>query len=720
MDSRSSQNKDLLAQQIRLEEIRLLYGGTPFSYTASFIIALIIFSVLYNNAVSIKNLSIWLFIILSVLLIRSVESYRFAKCDKQQQQRSGWRTRFFIGTGIAGLCWGLLPWLGYPHSVEYLAFIIICQIGVIAGSLSTLSYRWETMALFLLPSSLLLILKLATDAQDFSKATSFVLLVFIIFSLSAGRRIFKNTQQNIRLRIEADNRERAIELMHQKQAIHLQNTPLAIIEFDLDLNISEWNRAAENIFGYSRNEAMDQNILRLIVPRDSSVDAENLWQRLLNYEAVIGWVIENKTRSGAVIFCEWYVTPLTDKQHDIVGIAAMALDITEKKHNELAIIKSKEEAEKANQAKSDFLSSMSHELRTPLNAILGFTQLLKYEKKLTEKQQSHISEIGKAGNLLLELVNQILDLARIEKGHLQLSMGRVNLHEIFEQCHAMVLPLAEQNTLSLDFETQINSYVIADYTRLKQVLLNLLSNAIKYNVTNGSVNLKAEHRENGIIRIYIIDTGTGISDKLLPDVFQAFNRLNAASNIEGTGIGLSISKQLIEMMNGNIGVNSKVNQGSEFWIELPGGTYVTTAIESNNKSDELNPISNPISNPKAPLNHKILVAEDNPTNQTLILSQLKTLGYEADLVNNGQEALNKLLNNKYQLLLTDCNMPLVDGYKLAKTIRKRGNKKLPIIALTADAFPEKKTQCLNAGMNDHISKPVDLNTLKNTLEKYLI
>jgi len=715
MDSPDTQDDNQLNQQIRLEEIRLLYGGTPFSYSASVVIAFIIYYVLLGHVTSQTNLNIWLFTILGVLFVRSIESYRFSKRNKHEQLENGWRIRFFIGTAIAGFCWGLLPWLGFSADVEYVAFIIVCQVGVIAGSLSTLSYRWETMALFLLPSSLLLILRLLVDSQNFSNATSFVLCVFIFFSLSAGRRIFNNTQQNIRLRIEADNRERAIELMHQKQALHLQNTPLAIIEFDIDMNISEWNKAAENIFGYSRDEAVGENIMRLILPRDSSDDAEILWQRLLNYEAVIGSVIENKTKSGAPIICEWFVTPLTGEQNEIVGIAAMALDITDKRQSELAILKSKEEAEKANQAKSDFLSSMSHELRTPLNAILGFTQLLKYEKTLTEKQQSHISEIGSAGNLLLELVNQILDLARIERGHLQLSIEQVNLSDVFKECHSMIAPLAEQNNLSLDIKSDISGYVIADYTRLKQVMLNLLGNAIKYNVKNGSVSLKVIQKENGIIRISIVDTGKGISEELLPDIFQAFNRLNATNTIEGTGIGLSISKQLVEMMKGSIGVTSKLNHGSEFWIELPGKLNITKAVERESKSTA----STASLKTDTLSDQSILVAEDNPTNQTLILNQLEALGFHADLVKNGQEALNKMINNNYQLLLTDCNMPLVDGYKLAKTIRDRGNNKLPIIALTADAFPEKKAECLKAGMNEQLTKPVDLETLKNTLEKYL-
>jgi PAS domain S-box-containing protein len=716
MDTLNTQADIQLDQQIRLEEIRLLHGGTPFSYTASVIISIIIYVVLLDHVASQTNLKIWLFIILAVLFIRSIDSFRFFKSSQQEQLKNSWRIRFMTGTGVAGLSWGLLPWLGYSPEVEYFAFIIVCLVGVISGSLSTLSYRWETMALFLLPASLLLVFRLIVEGQNFSNATSFVLAVFIFFSLSAGRRIFNNTQQNIRLRIEADNRERAIELMHQKQALHLQNTPLAIIEFDINLHITEWNKAAEKMFGYSRNEALNENIMRLILPRDSSADAEKLWQRLLNYEAVIGTVIENKKKSGEPIFCDWFVTPLTDEKKNIVGIAAMALDITDKKNNELAILKSKEEAEKANQAKSDFLSNMSHELRTPLNAILGFTQLLKYERTLTEKQQSHVGEISSAGNLLLELVNQILDLARIEKGHLQLSMEKVNLSDCFKECRAMISPLVEQNNLSLNVKTEPNGYVIADHTRLKQVMLNLLSNAIKYNVEHGSVSINVSQKDNKLVRISIIDTGKGISEELQQEIFQPFNRLNAASNIEGTGIGLSISKQLIDMMNGTIGVTSKINEGSEFWIELPGKLETTTAIDNKNK---LSPLNHSL-NTDALSTQNILVAEDNPTNQTLILSQLEALGYSADLAKDGQEALNKMVNTDYHLLITDCNMPLVDGYKLAKTVRDRGNSSLPIIALTANAFPEIQAQCLKAGMNDLITKPVDLHTLKETLEKYLL
>ncbi len=715
MNSPDSNFNSRLNQQIQLEEIRLLYSGSPFSFSAAVVISLIVYNVLLDHAASLQNLNIWLAAMLGVMFIRSIDSYLFSKQNEQQQLNRSWRIRFFSGTAIAGFCWGLLPWLGYSTEIEYFSFILVCLIGVVAGSLSTLSYRWETIALFLLPALSSLTLKLLTEDGNFFSATSFVLLVFIFFSMIAGKKLFDNTQQNIRLRLEADIRERAIELMHQKQALHLQNTPLAIIEFDIDLNVTEWNTAAETIFGYSRSDTINKNIMRLILSRDSSIEVERLWGRLLRYEAVTGIVIENKKKSGEPIFCEWFFTPLTNEQNEIVGIASMALDISEKKKNEAAMMLSKEEAEKANQAKSDFLSSMSHELRTPLNAILGFTQLLKYEKTLTNKQQSHVSEINKAGNLLLELVNQILDLARIEKGHLQLSMEKILLTDCCHEIHTMILPLAQKNNLSLDVNIKINGYVIADYTRLKQIMLNLLSNAIKYNVEHGSVSLKASQRKNGMVRISVIDTGKGISQKLLQEIFQPFNRLNAASNIEGTGIGLSISKQLVEMMDGHIGVNSTVNKGSEFWFELTGNIDNNALAKIEN--ERLSPDKIPPVQSKS--HHKILVAEDNATNQTLILSQLEALGYTADLAKDGQEALNKMVNTDYQLLLTDCSMPLIDGYKLTKIIRERGNHELPIIALTADAFPEKRAECLKAGMSDHLTKPIDLKTLKTILKKYL-
>jgi CheY-like chemotaxis protein len=316
--------------------------------------------------------------------------------------------------------------------------------------------------------------------------------------------------------------------------------------------------------------------------------------------------------------------------------------------------------------------------------------------------------------MLLELINQILDLASIEKGHMQLTLSEIRLSTLLSECRAMVSPLARLDNITLNIHSEISGYVIADYTRLKQVILNVLSNAIKYNRKGGTVTLESRQQADSVVQIRITDTGKGISRELQQHIFQPFYRLNTAGSIEGTGIGLSISKQLLEMMNGKIYVTSKIDEGSCFCIELSG----RLDPEATLAADNLHAISSlPTITAPAPA-HNILVAEDNATNQTLLVCQLEALGYTADIADNGQQALNKLHEKHYDLLLTDCNMPLLNGYELAINARQQGYT-LPIIAITADAFPETATRCIDAGMNDHITKPVELATLKNTVAKYL-
>jgi PAS domain S-box-containing protein len=529
----------------------------------------------------------------------------------------------------------------------------------------------------------------------------------------SGKRIFNNTYQNIRLRIEADNREVALELMHQKQLLHTQQTPLAVIEFDLQLHVTDWNKAAENIFGYKKSEAIGNNILNLIVPQSSMNQVEGLWNGVLGLEPVVGDAVETHTKDGSTIVCEWYITPLTKRNKEIVGIAAMALDVTDKKRFEEELVAARDESDRANQAKSDFLSNMSHELRTPLNAILGFTQLLKIKTSLDDKQNAYINEIDSAGQHQLELVNQILDLSSIEEGHLKLSIEKVAVSDVIHECKTLISPLAEKNCISIYSEDVDDAYVKADYIRMKQVLLNLLSNAIKYNNVNGSVYVNC-CRNNDRLRINVVDTGKGVPEKHQNDIFSPFNRLGAGKTVEGTGIGLSISKQLIEKMGGSIGVTSNEKSGSTFWVELD--SCEADNIDENVISDliSINQHSSRIEY-SGEKGIKILVAEDNPINQTLILSQLDSLGYKADLVSNGNEALSMLNREHYDLLFTDCNMPEMDGYELARAIRDNGNMELSIYAITADAFPEKESQCLAAGMNARITKPVSLDTLNQVI-----
>ena len=381
-----------------------------------------------------------------------------------------------------------------------------------------------------------------------------------------------------------------------------------------------------------------------------------------------------------------------------------------------------EEVEKSSQAKSNFLSRMSHELRTPLNAILGFSQLYEFDQNLTGHQKANAREINNAGEHLLSLVDEVLDLSKIEAGRLELSLETISLSKVLDNCRVLTSSLAKAHGISIDFEGGKceELFVYADYMRAKQVFLNLLSNAVKYNQEHGSVSIYCISKEDDFIRINVRDTGPGIADDKLLQLFEPFNRLGAEySSTEGTGIGLLITKQLVELMGGRLGIESEPGKGSTFWVELK----TSTASDSGSGieyADE--PLAVDAVRIKHAENVRILVAEDNETNQEVLRQQLSLLGYHADFVDNGLDALEQWRCGDYQLLLTDIHMPQMDGYELVSSIRKTkqfADNRIPLIAFTADAMRGQSQRCLDAGMDDYIAKPVHMEDLERILGKWL-
>ncbi|MDA9129554.1 ATP-binding protein [Gammaproteobacteria bacterium] len=410
-----------------------------------------------------------------------------------------------------------------------------------------------------------------------------------------------------------------------------------------------------------------------------------------------------------------------------------------------SLIQLKEDAEQANEAKSRFMSRMSHELRTPLNSVLGFSELALNESKLAPEQRRQLEAIHQSGQHLLDLVNEILDLSRLESDTLEVTLEPVYLPDILDQCHLMTTPFAASHKVSLTVLPIDPSVccVLADQLRLKQVLINLLSNAIKYNQDNGRVYVEVEAGASNTVFIRVRDTGIGFTQQETAQIFVPFERLNkSAATVDGTGIGLSISKRLVELMNGSIDVHSVEGVGSEFRISLRAAEV--SASESDKILDaacckpihhlneateadiELQPdpdLSRAQSDiqPVLATNLHILVAEDNAINQLLFQTQLETLGYRCTLVGDGLEALSALENTQYDLLLTDISMPNLGGLELTKKIRsgesalKEKGVHMPIVACSANAMNDDQVSGIDAGVDAYLTKPFQKAQLADVL-----
>jgi len=536
--------------------------------------------------------------------------------------------------------------------------------------------------------------------------------------------------------------DRSIEERRQEALLKtgaLQNAILtspnfSIIATDEKGIIQLFNVGAERMLGYLAEEVVNKiNPSDIHDPQEVTARAEALSLELgtpitpgfeaLAFKASRGiediyeltYICKDGSRFPAIIS----ITALRDDFGDIIGYLLIGTDNSVRKRVESELNAAMAAAEKANRAKTDFLSAMSHELRTPLNAVLGFAQLMETGTPVpTPSQKRNLDQILKAGWYLLELINEILDLALIESGKVTLSREPVSLAEVMMECRALIEAQALKRGIRMTFpQFEIPRYVQADRTRVKQVLINLLFNAIKYNKPGGTVIVDCTLRPPHSIRLSVRDTGAGLAPDQIAQLFQPFNRLGKEAGAEeGTGIGLVVTKRLVELMGGEIGVDSIVGVGSSFWIELNLTTAPQFALLQIDAAGE----AARSASRHASL-HTLLYVEDNPANLELV-EQLIARRPDLRLLSAADGNLGIEFARAYQpeIILMDINLPGISGIEAMKILRADpSTAHIPIIALSANAVPRDIEKALEAGFTSYLTKPIRVGQFMEALDAAL-
>jgi PAS domain S-box-containing protein len=531
------------------------------------------------------------------------------------------------------------------------------------------------------------------------------------------------TDNTARKRVEAEQMKLDQRLRDQQFYTRslIESNIDAIMTTDPAGIITDVNKQMEALTGCSRDELIGAPFKSYFTDPER---AEAGIKQVLREKKITNYELTARAWDGKTTVVSYNATTFYDRDRKLQGVFAAARDVTERKLLDQAIEEQNVElkrarsaAEKANLAKSDFLSSMSHELRSPLNAILGFAQLMNSDSPPpTPSQTASIDQILHAGWYLLELINEILDLAQIESGRLALSLEPTSLPEVMFECQAMIEPQGQKRGIKMTFpQFGVPCFVDADRTRLKQILINLLSNAIKYNRADGTVVVEVDcARSPGRTRVSVKDSGAGLPPDMLMQLFQPFNRLGQERTAEeGTGIGLVMSKRLAELMGGEIGVESAVGSGSTFWFEL------NSAAPPELPAD----IAESAANPQGPVQdgaplRTLLYVEDNPANLRLI-EQLIARRPDMRLLSARDGTLGIQLARAQQpeVILMDINLPGISGIEALKILREDpATAHIPIVALSANAMPRDIEKGLQAGFFRYLTKPIRIDEFMDTMD----
>ncbi len=562
-------------------------------------------------------------------------------------------------------------------------------------------------------------------------AFSFAYLVYRETQHRISNLVHLETQHTLDIQRETNDQLKQTNIIlhasEEKLAVTLNSIGDAVIATDVEGRVTLLNPLAERLTGWKREDALGRPVEEIfhiinqetrqpsVIPVRETL-AHNTIKGLTNHTVLIA-------RGGSECDIADSCAPIRNRDGEVIGAVLVFRDVTERKKLDRVLQLRNTElegaraiADKANLAKSDFLSSMSHELRTPLSAILGFAQLIESgSPQPSVAQKRSVEQILKAGWYLLDLINEILDLALIESGKLSLSMEPASLAKVMLECQSMIEPQAHKRGISVTFpQFKGPCFVKADRTRLKQVLINLLSNAIKYNKIDGKVVVDCIETAQQQVRVSVRDVGVGLPPEKLAQLFQPFNRLGQeAYDEQGTGIGLVMSKRLVELMGGAIGVESVVGEGSVFWIDLNLTTEPQVdAVGAALTTDASEQIST------APQSHTLLYVEDNPANLMLV-EDLVARRSDIRLLSalDGIRGVDLARSQLPDVILMDINLPGISGFEALEILAEDPHTMhIPVVALSANAMPRDIEKGLEAGFFRYLTKPIKLNEFMDTLD----
>ena len=546
----------------------------------------------------------------------------------------------------------------------------------------------------------------------------------IVPTLDASGRVARYTAVCIDITASKKSEE-MLALLRERHALAMQGSGICLWDWDLVNDEVGFHGNWGPLLGYSTEEV--------------ALAPSNVWNRHMHPDDLPDVVMQIRGcgRGEATAFeCEarmrhkdgrWIFILIRGSvtESDVNGLAmrisGTSIDITAIKQAEVELILARNAAEAASTAKSEFLATMSHEIRTPLNGVVGFTEML-LDTGLDNEQRSFAATIRDSGRSLLTIVDDILDFSSLEAGHVAVGRSHVDAKRIARDVFTMLRPRASEKKLELDvhWPAAVSSNIIADAGRLRQVLSNLVSNAIKFTET-GRITIRAYGDSDGMLRIEVEDTGIGIEPEQLPRLFTKFTQADSSTTRKygGTGLGLAISKQLVELMGGRIGAKGQPGVGSTFWFTLPfaqrsetTGTNKVLTMDARDSQSAAIEADTPV---------RVLVVEDHAVNRLLATRMLKKFGCEVAIAENGRIACERTERESYDLVFMDCQMPEMDGFEATRTIRSREIKtgrRLPIVALTANAMREDRERCLDAGMDDYIPKPYSAADFERTLSRW--